>query len=267
MIERWWVGDRALSPTLMDDLEAARRLDLEVPGSASTRAKSCAPWSSEFGRSACTKGLVSQSAYVNLGLGLRLVRVDSVRSHQPRQGRPMHDRNYRDSRHPVISHLRGLTSGWTIERFWLGLIVTLYVASLPVTAYRLPRPDSSPTPGWICLIFIPLVMFYPAWWANPILLAGCLFLRRGNRWGVLLCGLVAVVLAATFPIQEVLWNVPSQYLRTDAQWRHYFGMTMAGLRVGYWLWLMSMVALFTAAGVMSGPQGKKSDRMSQFDDL
>jgi hypothetical protein len=110
-------------------------------------------------------------------------------------------------------------------------------------------------------------MCYPAWWANPILLAGCLFLRRGNRWVALFCGLVAVVLAATFPIQEVLWRVPSQCLRTDAQWRHYFGMTTAGLRVGYWLWLLSMVALLSAAVVVSGRQGKKSDRMSQLEDL
>jgi hypothetical protein len=178
----------------------------------------------------------------------------------------MHDPKCRDPRLPVIGHLRGLTSGWTIERLWLALIVTLYVSSLPVTAYRIPL-HSSPTPGWICLIFIPWVMVYAAWWANPILLAGWLFLRRGNRWGVLLCGIGAVALAATFPIQEVLWRVPSKFLETDAQWRHYFGMTMAGLRVGYWLWLMSMVALCAAAGVMSGPQGKKSDRMSQFEDL
>jgi hypothetical protein len=179
----------------------------------------------------------------------------------------MHDLNYRDSRLPVTSHLWGLTSGWTIERFWLCLIVTLYAASLPVTAYRLPRPDSSPTPGWICLIFIPLVMFDPAWWANPILLAGCLFLRRGNRLGVLLCGLVAVVLAATFPMERVLWNVPSEYLRTDAQWRHYVGMTMAGLRIGYWLWLLSMVALLSAAVVMSKPQSKDAAKISRFEDL
>jgi hypothetical protein len=156
----------------------------------------------------------------------------------------MHDPKCRDPRLPVIGHLRGLTSGWTIERLWLALIVTLYVSSLPVTAYRIPLHS-----------------------ANPILLAGWLFLRRGNRWGVLLCGIGAVALAATFPIQEVLWRVPSKFLETDAQWRHYFGMTMAGLRVGYWLWLMSMVALCAAAGVMSGPQGKKSDRMSQFEDL
>jgi hypothetical protein len=32
MIERWWVGDRALSPTLMADLEAARRFLLREPG-------------------------------------------------------------------------------------------------------------------------------------------------------------------------------------------------------------------------------------------
>jgi hypothetical protein len=31
MIERWWVGNRALSPTLMDDLEAARRFLLREP--------------------------------------------------------------------------------------------------------------------------------------------------------------------------------------------------------------------------------------------
>jgi hypothetical protein len=187
----------------------------------------------------------------------------------------MYDRTYRDPRLPASgpsqnggrAGRRTLAGGWTIERFWLGLIVTLDVASLPVTAFRLPRPDSSPTQGWICLIHIPFVMFFPVWWANPILLAGCLFLRRGNRWGVLLCGLVALVLAATFPIQEVLWRVPSQYLRTDAQWRHYFGMTMAGLRVGYWLWLLSMVALLPAGLVVWGRQGKKSDRTSQYEDL
>jgi hypothetical protein len=31
MIERWWVGDRALSPTLKDDLEAARRFLFREP--------------------------------------------------------------------------------------------------------------------------------------------------------------------------------------------------------------------------------------------
>jgi hypothetical protein len=31
MIERWWGGDRALSPNLMDDLEAARRFLLREP--------------------------------------------------------------------------------------------------------------------------------------------------------------------------------------------------------------------------------------------
>ena len=178
----------------------------------------------------------------------------------------MHDPKCRDPRLPVIGHLRGLTSGWTIERLWLALIVTLYVSSLPVTAYRFP-PDGPSTPGWSCLIYIPLVMFCPAWWANPILLAGCLFLRRGNRWGVLLCGIGAVALAATFPIWVFLDNTPRKFRETDAQWRYYFGMTIAGLRVGYWLWLMSMVALCAAAGVMSGPRGKKSDRMSQFEDL
>jgi hypothetical protein len=187
----------------------------------------------------------------------------------------MDDRNYRNPRLPASgpsqnggrAGRRTLARRWASEWLWLALIGTLYASSLPAPAFCSPRPDSSPTPGWICLIFIPFVMFFPAWWANPILLAGCLFLRRGNRWGVLLCGLVAVVLAATFPIQEVLWRVPSQYLRTDAQWRHYFGMRMAGLRVGYWLWLLSMVALFAAAGLVSGPQGKKSDRVPQFEDL
>ena len=73
----------------------------------------------------------------------------------------MHDSKCRDPRLPVIGHIRGLTSGWTIERLWLALIVTLYVSSLPVTAYRFSL-HGPPTPEWSCLIYIPMVMFCAA---------------------------------------------------------------------------------------------------------
>jgi hypothetical protein len=185
----------------------------------------------------------------------------------------MHDRNYRDPRLPASGPYQNggragrqnPASGRASARLWLALIGTLYASSLPAAAFSSPGPRSDPTPGLGCLIMIPWVMFSPAWWANPMLLAGCLFLRRGNHCGVLVCGIVAVALAATFPIQHWLWK-PSEFFRTDA-WRHDFGMMIAGLRVGYWLWLLSMVTLLSAALVMSKPQSKDAAKISGFEDL
>jgi hypothetical protein len=104
----------------------------------------------------------------------------------------MHDPKYRDPRLPASGPTqnccragrRTLASRWASEWLWLALIGTLYASSLPAAAFCSPGPGSDTTPGWGCLNTIPWVMFSPAWWANPILLAGCLFLRRGNRCGL-----------------------------------------------------------------------------------
>jgi hypothetical protein len=125
----------------------------------------------------------------------------------------------------VFEHERGGDMGY---RIWLWLIAMLYVASLALPAIG----DLHEPPTWrgfLCLIMVPWVCFFPPWWANVLLWLGCRLLARYESRSAAACGLIASVLAASF----LCLAGPS------------------GVGPGYWLWLGSMVAL-VAAGIWQG---------------
>jgi hypothetical protein len=122
------------------------------------------------------------------------------------------------------------------RRASLLIIAATYGSSLPLPAFLSGVDDGE---GWFagmlgisCLAIVPiccaqgawyaLVLWY--WWANPLLLAGCVLfaIRRdlAARW----FGIVAFLLAASF----------------------LFVGDLKDLRPGYFLWLGSMASLFVA---------------------
>jgi hypothetical protein len=94
--------------------------------------------------------------------------------------------------------------------------------------------------GLAALLFGWLTLFLAPWFANPVLLVGCVALLRGQCHCAAVLGLVALALGLT------AWAVliPPYDLMPPSE-----GIT--GLYAGYYLWLASMVALVIGAVVAS----------------
>ena len=78
-----------------------------------------------------------------------------------------------------------------IIRRWLTCLAILYVIACILPAY-------ADTPGIVCLIYIHVVMFHPAWWANPLFFAGWIALSGGNIRVACVLGFIASALALIF---------------------------------------------------------------------
>ena len=79
------------------------------------------------------------------------------------------------------------------RRTWLSWIVSFYVASCVLPAFNR-------APGIVCLIWIPWVYFFPAWWANLPFFVGCSLLGGRHPWASRLCAILAALLAASLPL-------------------------------------------------------------------
>jgi hypothetical protein len=115
-------------------------------------------------------------------------------------------------------------------RWWLLLVAALYGLALALPA--IDNGDASfvfrgSLPGYMCLIMVPLVCALPGWWANPLLLAGCVLLALRKTRAAWWVGLSALVLASTVFFMAI--GDPKS------------------LRTGSLFWLASMVAFFLAA--------------------
>jgi hypothetical protein len=115
---------------------------------------------------------------------------------------------------------------------WFLAVVIFYL-----TACALPAISITPrnvTLGIWCLIAVPAVCFFPAWWANVALAVGALFFLCGRRRGAMALGIIALVLAATFPFIN--------------------GPSLSELRAGYPVWLGSMAVFLLGAGLATFPR-------------
>ncbi len=52
--------------------------------------------------------------------------------------------------------------------------------------------------GALCLVYLPFVLLYPAWWANPLYFWACVSLARGKARRASVISLIALVLALSF---------------------------------------------------------------------
>jgi hypothetical protein len=125
---------------------------------------------------------------------------------------------------------------------WLLVVVILYV-----TACALPAISISPrevTLGIWCLIAVPLVCFFPAWWANVALLAGAVLYLCGRLRGAMTLGIIAMLLSATLPFIN--------------------GPSLSELRAGYFVWLGSMAVFVLGTGLATflqhATEAKRIDR-------
>lgn len=125
---------------------------------------------------------------------------------------------------------------------WLAWIAALYVLALILPAF-VANHDST-TYGFHCLILIPFVCLYPAWWANPLFFVGCGYLAAGNRRWAWRLGLAALLLAVSFGMMVGLKDI----------------------RIGYAVWMWAMVAL-VAAGLDRGPETFKPARVAEWDEI
>jgi hypothetical protein len=112
-------------------------------------------------------------------------------------------------------------------RHWLFLISMLYTAALVTPAFGSDQGSTAMKPilGYTCLLSLPFAWVFPGWWANGFLLVGCIKLAR-RRWRTAQgLGAIAALLAATTLV-----------------------IGLGEVRVGYWLWQASTVAI-VAAGI------------------
>ena len=108
-------------------------------------------------------------------------------------------------------------------RTWQVGIAAVFLVSLGLPAWH---DGNSTYRGCFCLMMVPYVMFFPAWWANPLLLAGCLCLLRGKPRLAGWLGVLALILAASFAMTR------QPYFR---------------LQAGYYAWVASLFGLIAAA--------------------
>ena len=117
----------------------------------------------------------------------------------------------------------------------------MYVASLSQYAFCVGG-NCSGWPGWSILIFgilaLPGSLANATWLANPILFASWIVIwQREKRLSVVLSSVALMFAAAFLLMGTVVTNeggVPSP---------------ITGFKIGYWLWLGSMVAAWAAARV------------------
>jgi hypothetical protein len=105
-------------------------------------------------------------------------------------------------------------------------ISVCYAISLP-----LPASYGSHGQAWLgitCLILVPWVLLFPAWYANLFLFIGMLVLAMGKPRGALVLGSIATFAALSFLLANGL-----------ATWR--------SLGIAYYLWLACMVLLVVAS--------------------
>ena len=101
---------------------------------------------------------------------------------------------------------------------WLSVWLYAIACALPAIAFT----DNS-IPGIVCLIAIPLVMFFPWWYANPAFFVGIVKLLRGRDFAAAIWGTVGAVLATSFLVVPL----------SDAKaWEE--------TRIGSWVWLLSL---------------------------
>jgi hypothetical protein len=110
-----------------------------------------------------------------------------------------------------------------IIRRWLGGLAVLYLIACILPAYL----QKGMIPGFFCLILLPYVIFYPAWWANPLSFAGWMALSGGNTRLSCLSGIVASALALSI----LVFDQPGQP------------------HIGAYFWIGSMLGL-AASGVI-----------------
>ena len=109
-----------------------------------------------------------------------------------------------------------------MKQNWLAAMATTYAIACACPAFG--APGQEPIYGWQCLVEIPYVIYFPAWYANPLFLVGCEAMGRGHNRVAAWLGVTATVLAASFGV--------------------YAGLEP--LKIGFLLWLVSMILLATA---------------------
>jgi hypothetical protein len=119
----------------------------------------------------------------------------------------------------------------------------LLALGLPAVCVSAPAIDGYRVfSGWECLTLaweLPLpVLAVPAWWANPLFAAGLVCLARGKAVPAGACGAAALLLGLSFYLPELASD-----FRTDEP-----------VRVGYWAWVGSMLAL---AGLLLPPLARR----------
>ena len=126
---------------------------------------------------------------------------------------------------------------------WLFGLALLYLS-----ACFWPGVEGVSPPGYMYLLN-PMAWMIPAWWANPLFLAGCVALSRGNI--PLACGLgvVATMLASTF------------FFMT---WPKY-GLSVFQIP-GVDCWLLSMV-LLAAAGFVKPEKAEEMGKPARMDEV
>jgi hypothetical protein len=125
---------------------------------------------------------------------------------------------------------------------WFLTVVILYATACALPAISI-APRNVPLGIW-CLIAVPAVCFFPAWWANVALIAGAVLFLFGRRPGAMTLGIIALFLSATFPFTD--------------------GPSLSELRAGYFVWLGSMAVFVLGTGLATFPQhaseAKRMDR-------
>jgi hypothetical protein len=142
------------------------------------------------------------------------------------------------------------------------MVVITLIDLLYITALFLPAVGETKELilyGYTCLIW-PLAWIIPAWWANPLLLSGCILLIRGKSLGAFICGTLATILAASllvFPKWRSSWGFGpiSQDLRN----------LINPVKIGYILWAASIIVLAIASFVDLSAKSEKSPAKSEVD--
>ena len=102
-------------------------------------------------------------------------------------------------------------------------------------------PVSLQLMGYDCLCMLPGGLLHPWWWPNFFFLLGLVFLAVGRWSAARRCGIIATVIASTVTILVL------HYLGEVADDHHLDADFRFPLRVGYFVWLGSMVGLTYSA--------------------
>jgi hypothetical protein len=129
--------------------------------------------------------------------------------------------------------------GRIISDALFGLSCLLFAVCLFNDGYSVERGGATTTsPGFLllCIGWIGLSQGIVAWLANPLLLAGWLFLFARRLYAAATCAFAATICAGSFLFLKTVL--------TDAGGNH---SKITGCGRGYWLWLASAVVLFAAS--------------------